>query len=61
MNIKDIVNWPAKRNNSLAPAYVVVWRVIWLPVYAAGVVIATVAVLVCDGPVRAKWFWDTIV
>ena len=48
-----ITNAPNKR----APWYVIIWRVVWAPVFYGSIALAGVAVLATHGRRRARKFW----
>jgi len=46
--------WPASNLNDIAPAYIIAWRLLFMPLFAAGVLFHTLAILGMHGPKEAK-------
>ncbi len=57
MTRAEIIRWPAKTGNDLAPWYWIIWRMLWANVIYLGLAIAWLGTFCSWGYREARRFW----
>ena len=52
-----LLNWPKTKTNGFVPWYVMLWRLVFMPLIYGGLALAWVGVAMANGPKQACRFW----
>ena len=53
-----LLNWPKTKTNGYVPWYVMLWRLVFMPLIYGGLALAWVGVAMANGPKQACRFWN---
>jgi len=56
-SIKAVLRWPSNDHNDFVPWWVILWRLLWLPVWYLGRGLCAFAILVTQGWIAAVQQW----